>query len=59
MTRTNLLKNSHLSSRQLDGVIQTLEEREEIVEEQVSGKTVYKDREFADSHGVRSGLSEV
>ncbi len=59
ITRTNLLKNSHLTSKQLDMVIQTLKEREEIIEESAYGKKVYKDREFADSHGVRSGPSEV
>ncbi len=59
ITRTNLLKNSHLTSKQLDMVLQTLKDREEIIEEDAYGKRIYKDREFADSHGVRSGLSEV
>jgi len=59
ITRTDLLKNSHLASKQLDGVIHTLKDREEIIEEQVSGKTVYKDTEFAGSHVVRNTFGEV
>ncbi|MDA2929102.1 YfjI family protein [Acidobacteria bacterium AH-259-O06] len=48
ITRTQLLENSHLTSRQLDMVIKTLEEREEIEHESVKRVggtvTVYKAR---------------
>ncbi|MDA2927780.1 YfjI family protein [Acidobacteria bacterium AH-259-G07] len=60
IARKYLLKNSHLTSRHLDIVIKTLEETEEIVEEQEqSGKRVYKAKEFAGSQGVRNGFCEV